>query len=497
MKKTITLSIVLLFPLLMATGGKCALAQTDEAWDRVRATGELRWGADVNGGAPYVFRDSENPDKIIGFEIDIMNAIAKQLHVKAQLVIVPWDQLVPALLRKDYDLVFNGLEITKERLASIDFTIPYYFFSEQITVQRGEERFNSLKDLHGYRVGALSATLAQRILEQDGHIIVVPYPSPVEVYKDLEIGRIDAALQDFPIAIWYITSNPKLKNTGAPIGEGIYAGGLRKDSPILKEKLNTAIKELIHSGELEKIYRNWNLWTEKQLKLKELADSSSQTFSAESRLSKYIPLLLKGALVTIFISCLAMALAVVIGFLLCMGKLYGNVVICFLCNVYIEVIRGTPLLIQLYLLYYGLPNLGIQLNAFVAAVLGVGLNYAAYEAEIYRSGILSVPEGQMEAARSLGMTHSQSIRYIIVPQAIRTIFPPSTNDFIALFKDTSLVSIITVSELTRAYSQAATTTYRFLELGLMTAALYFLMSFPLSILSSQMEKKQYAVIHQG
>ena len=159
--------------------------------------------------------------------------------------------------------------------------------------------------------------------------------------------------------------------------------------------------------------------------------------------------------------------------------------------------RGTPLLIQLYLLYYGLPNLGIQLNAFVAAVLGVGLNYAAYEAEIYRAGILSVPAGQGEAARSLGMTHSQSIRFIIVPQAIRTIFPPSTNDFIALFKDTSLVSIITVSELTRAYSQAATTTYRFLELGLMTAALYFLMSFPLSVISSRMEKRQYAAIHKG
>lgn len=472
-------------------------AHAGDAWDRISATGELRWGADVNGGAPYVFRDSDDPNRIVGFEIDMMEAIAGRLGVRARLVIVPWDQLVPALLRGDYDLVLNGLEVTKERLATIDFTIPYYFFSEQLTVRKGDERLDSLEELRGRRVGALSATLAHRMLENDGRVTAVPYPSPVEVYKDLEIGRIDAALQDFPIAAWYIPANPALRNVGEAMGEGIYAGGVRKDSPILRGKLDEAIKGLILSGELEKIYRKWNLWNPRQTKLRELAMASVRAAGARSSLGKYVPLLLKGALVTILISCLAMAIAVALGFLLCMGKLYGNAAGRFACNAYIEIVRGTPLLIQLYLLYYGLPNIGIQLNAFVAAVLGVGLNYAAYEAEIYRAGILSVPAGQGEAARSLGMTHGQTIRYVIVPQAIRTIFPPSTNDFIALFKDTSLVSIITVSELTRAYSQAATTTYRFLELGLMTAALYFLMSFPLSVLSARMEKRQYAAIHQG
>lgn len=496
MKKIILAAILLMACFLTPNFAVLASAAPDEAWNKIRETGELRWGADVNGGAPYVFRAADNPNKVIGFEVDMMDAIARHMNLKARLVIVPWDQLVPALLRDDYDMVFNGLEITRERLDSIDFTIPYYIFSEQITTRRGEDRFKTIENLHGCRVGVLSATLAQRILEKDGQITVVPYPSPVEVYKDLEIGRLDAALQDYPIAIWYITPNPLLKNSGDGIGEGMYAGGVRKDSPVLKKELDKAIKELIYSGELEKIYRKWNLWSERQEKLKELAGSSAQMPNERASLKKYIPLLLKGALMTILISCLAMALAVFAGFALCMGKLYGGPIIRFFCNCYIEVIRGTPLLIQLYLLYYGLPNLGLQLNAFVAAVLGVGLNYAAYEAEIYRSGILSVPAGQREAALSLGMTRSQSIRYIIVPQALKTIFPPSTNDFIALFKDTSLVSIITVSELARAYSQAATTTYRFLELGLITAALYFMMSFPLSILSSRMEKKQYAVIHQ-
>jgi polar amino acid transport system substrate-binding protein len=123
----------------------------------------------------------------------------------------------------------------------------------------------------------------------------------------------------------------------------------------------------------------------------------------------------------------------------------------------------------------------------------MGFNYAAYESEIYRTGLLSVPKGQDEAARSLGLTTWQSLWHVLLPQSIKTILTPSTNDFIALFKDTSLVSIITVTELTRAYSQAATATFRFLELGLLTAALYLMMSLPLSFLSRRLEAQTYVV----
>lgn len=471
------------------------LAHSDDAWNKIIETGQLRWGADTSGGAPYVFPDVSNPKHIIGFEVEIMEAIGKKLGVTPKLVITPWDQLVPALLRDNFDLAFNGLEITKDREESIAFSIPYYFFAEQISVRKSDTRFKSFSDLRGYKVGTLSATLAQSMMESDGKIKVVPYPSPVEAYKDLEIGRIDACLQDLPIAAFYVTTNPNLENVGEPIGEGIYAAGIRKDSPILKEKLNQALTEMINSGELEKIYRKWNMWNYKQDKLKLTAKENLKIIRQKTKLSKYIPLLFKGAGITVLISCLAMTIAIILGFFLCVGKLYGNKLIRILCSTYIEIIRGTPLLIQLYLLYYGLPNIGIQLNAFTAAIIGMGCNYSAYEAEIYRAGLLSVPRGQDEAARSLGMSGRQSLWFIVLPQAIRTILPPSTNDFIALFKDTSLVSIITVTELTRAYTQAATTTYRFLELGLLTAALYFMMSFPLSLWSSRLEKKRHAVIH--
>lgn len=462
-----------------------------EAWERVQKTGELRWGAEVVGGAPYVFSDPSDPKKIIGFEVEVMDAICRELGVRPRLVAIPWDQLVPALLRDDFDIAFNGLEVTQPRQESISFSVPYYIFSEQISVRKNESRIKNFSDLEGKRVGTLSTTLAQNMLEENGRAIVVPYPSTVEVYKDLEIGRIDAAFQDVPIAAYYISLNPNLKNVGTPVGEALYAAGIRKDSPILREKMNEAIKKLIAKGQLEKIYRKWEMWTHSQIKLSQMADLETQQSRSGKPFFKYLPLIIKGAGMTLILSVLAMILAVIFGFMLCLGKLYGNFLIKSLCHLYIEVIRGTPLLIQLYLLYYGLPNLGIQLNAFCAAILGMGMNYAAYEAEIYRAGLLSIPKGQEEAARSLGMTRSQSLRYVIIPQAVRTILPPSTNDFIALFKDTSLVSIITVTELTRAYNQAATATYRFLELGILTAALYLLMSLPLSLWSRAMEARRH------
>jgi len=465
-----------------------------EAWTRVTQTGELRWGADVTGGAPYAFPDPDHPEKIIGFEVDIIEAIGRQLHVKPRLVLTPWDQLVPSLLRDDYDIAFNGLEITPDRRAVIDFSQPYYLFSEQITVRQGNPAFDSLKELEGHRVGTLSASLAQTLMTQNGHITVVPYPSPVEIYKDLELGRTDAALLDLPIAAWYAGPNPRLANVGSPVGEGIYGAGMRKDSPLLRAKMDEAIAAISQSGELETIYRKWNIWNAGQMRLKKSLEGVEKT-SEEHVVALYFPLLLKGAGMTVILSLGSMVLAVTVGFGLCLARLYGGRWLARLAGLYIEVIRGTPLLIQLYLLYYGLPNIGIQLNAFVAAILGMGLNYAAYESEIYRAGLLSIPKGQEEAARSLGMTQGQSLRYVIVPQAIRTILPPSTNDFIALFKDTSLVSVITVTELTRTYNLAATTTYRFLELGLVTAALYFAMSYPLSLWSRAMERRRHAAVH--
>jgi polar amino acid transport system substrate-binding protein len=204
---------------------------------------------------------------------------------------------------------------------------------------------------------------------------------------------------------------------------------------------------------------------------------------------KYLPLLLRGAVVTVEISVLAMALAVVIGLVIVLARLYGVAPLRWASRAYVEVVRGTPLLIQLFLIYYGLPQIGIKLNAFFAAILGLGLNYAASESENYRAGIQSIPRGQTEASLALGMTRWQCLRRIILPQALPLVIPPVTNDFIAMFKDSSIVSVITMVELTKVYGMLAMSTYDYIGLGLMTAAIYFALSYPASIFANHLEKR--------
>ena len=204
----------------------------------------------------------------------------------------------------------------------------------------------------------------------------------------------------------------------------------------------------------------------------------------------YLPLLLgRGATMTLVISITGMALAVSLGLMLALAYLYGPRPVAWGSRAYIEVVRGTPLLIQLYLIFYGLPNIGIRLSPFLAAVVGLGLNYAAYEAENYRAGIQSIPRAQTEAALSLGMTQGQALRYVIVPQAMRLVIPPVTNDFIALFKDSSIVSVITMVELTKVYGQLASTYYDYIGIGLLTAAIYFVLGLPFVRLARWAEAK--------
>jgi polar amino acid transport system substrate-binding protein len=184
-----------------------------------------------------------------------------------------------------------------------------------------------------------------------------------------------------------------------------------------------------------------------------------------------------------------MALAVTLGLVVVLVRLYGIPPLRWLAQAYVEVVRGTPLLIQLFMIYYGLPQIGIRLNPYLAGILGLGLNYAASEAENYRSGIQAIPHGQTEAALALGMGRWQTLRHIVLPQAFRIVIPPVTNDFIAMFKDSSIVSVITMVELTKVYGMLAGSTFDYIGLGLMTAAIYFALSYPASIFAGYLEKK--------
>ena len=202
----------------------------------------------------------------------------------------------------------------------------------------------------------------------------------------------------------------------------------------------------------------------------------------------HVWLFLRGAAVTLLLSTLAMGLAIPLGMLLALARVYGTGWMRVIAGTYVELYRGTPVLLQLYLLYYGVAGF-MKMDAMTAAVLGLGMNYAAYEAETYRAGIAAVPRGQMEAAFSLGMPGHLAIRRILLPQAFRNALPNVTNDFIALMKDSSLVSVITVVELTKQMSITSVDTRGWLLPGLLCAGLYFAMSYPMSIFARRLEKR--------
>ena len=191
---------------------------------------------------------------------------------------------------------------------------------------------------------------------------------------------------------------------------------------------------------------------------------------------------------TISLSCLAMALAVVLGVAIASGRVYGSAPVRLLLTVYVEITRGTPVLLQLFVLYYGLSSV-VRLPAFVAALLGLGLNYAAYESEIYRGALEAVPRGQLEAARTLGLTEGQVLRLVRGPQAFRLALAPMTNDFVALLKDSSLVSVVTVVELTKQTAIFATNIASWAIPGALCAALYLAMSLPLARLARRLEDR--------
>jgi polar amino acid transport system substrate-binding protein len=460
----------------------------------------LLWAADAEGGAPYIFKDPKNPGKNIGYEVDLAAALASELGQAIEFKQYEFSSLFSGLERGDFDFAMNGLEVTPDRKKRVRFTRPYYVYRLQFVTRAGEQRFASLDECQGRGdvvIGTLEDTAAERLLDR----LAIPkkiYPGQVEPYADLGLGRIDGVLLDLPIALYYAQKDPKLQFAGHAIEPGYYAIAVNPKDQGLADRFDAALERLLQSGELRRLDEKWGLWNDDQAELfQESSRLIAQGGERDWSLMRYFPLLAKGAGVTVFITFTSMLLAVVLGLPIALSRLYGPAPLRWLGLVYVEFFRGIPVLLLLYFLYYGLPvvaenlHLGVSLNLapLQAAILGLGLNYAAYESEIYRAGISSLPIGQWEAAASLGMSKALTFRRIILPQAIRIILPPMTNDFVGLFKDTSIVSIIAVVELSKEYQILSKSSMKYLEIGLATAALYLVMSVPLGYISRYLEKR--------
>ena len=202
------------------------------------------------------------------------------------------------------------------------------------------------------------------------------------------------------------------------------------------------------------------------------------------------PLLLEGALVTIKITALSVGFGLLIGLVASIARMSKLWLVKMLASLYVDFIRGTPLLVQIFIIYFALPMItGVRVDPLVAAITACSINSGAYVAEIFRAGIESIDKGQMEAGRSLGMTWGQTMYYIIVPQAFKRVIPPLGNEFIAMLKDSSLVSVIGFEELTRRGQLIIARTYGFLEIWLSVAVIYLAMTFVISRFVAYLERR--------
>ncbi len=480
---------------------------------------KMRWGGDQEGGGPYIFPRDDDPTKVIGFEVDLAEALAKQMHRQAVFVQCKWEEMLPVLTRGNFDVALNGYEYSDQRASRYRASLPYYIYELGLCVNREAgviAGWNDLKktgpDGRHRRIGVLEGSAADRyVTDRYGtNCQVVRYEGSTEILWQVEAGQLDATVQDLPILHFYVEHlkrYPKLDVIDQPAAQGYYVMYVRADDRFLMTSINQALRTLHGSGQLRTIYERYGIWNNTQEKLDDVWETWD-TGLRENTQNKWltlwaqVPLLIKAAGVTVALALTSMPLAILIGVCVALVRSWDNPalgggtgtptvlyrLVRLPFTIYVEIVRGTPLAFQLFVVYFILPEFKIKIDEFWSGVLALAVNYSAYEAEIFRLGLQAIPRGQIEAALSLGMSRPLAVRRIILPQAVRLVIPATANDFIALFKDTAVCSVIAVEELSKQYSMGAKSTGLFLEMAALASVLYLLMSYPLSLLAGWLER---------
>lgn len=483
----------------------------------------LRWGGDKNGGAPYIFEDDAGA--LTGFEKEFADYLGAELGRTPVFVQNQWDNLPQSLARGEHDVVLNGYEYAADRHAETPTTVPYYVYSLRLITRADDKEVGSWADLGRLTpprsVGVLRGSASEKYVQDryGDKVRVVSSETVTEMLDLVRDGRVDVTVQDAPAAAYYVGEGryPALRVADDPAGYGYYVILTRPGDDALREQLNEAIRKAIRTGKLKELYTKYRIWNAAQQRLSYLAAQPWPAVADElaevageakppvaPRFAGVLDKLAWAAGTTLFLAAASFPLAVLLGVVVALGREYGPWPVKAALGVYVEVLRGTPLLLQLFVIFYLLPQLGglvgsewltgvLSLNKYVAAIIGLGLNYSAAEAENYRAGLQAVPKGQMEAALAVGMTPATAVRRVVLPQAVRVVIPPVTNDFIALFKDTAVTSTIMIVELTGLYYQYKIYPSLVLELAAAVALLYLLMSYPLAVLARTLERRMGSV----
>ncbi|BBX33753.1 glutamine-binding periplasmic protein/glutamine transporter permease [Mycolicibacterium mageritense DSM 44476 = CIP 104973] len=458
----------------------------------IRAAGVLRVGTE-GVYSPFSYHDPAT-GKLVGYDVDVAKAVGEKLGVPVEFVETPWDSIFAALEAKRFDIVANEVTITPERQGKYDLSQPYSVGEGVIVTRADDDSIKTLDDVKG-KTAAENATSNWSEIARKAGADVEAVEGFTQAITLLNQGRVDVVINDSIAVYAYLaeTGDKSIKISGT-VGEKSEQGfAARKNSGLLPE-LNGALDELRADGTLAEISQRY-LKTDATGAAPGTGHDGQNSQAPQVRsawqliLDNLWPLAKAAITATIPLTIISFAIGLVIALGVALARLSSNVVLSNIARFYISIIRGTPLLVQLFIVFFALPEFGVKIDPFPAAVIAFSLNVGGYAAEIIRSAIQSIPKGQWEAAETIGLSYVGALRRIILPQATRVAVPPLSNTLISLVKDTSLASTILVTELLRQAQIVAAPTFEFFALYGTAAVYYWVICLVLSFGQSRIERR--------
>ncbi|HCX0082354.1 TPA: ABC transporter permease subunit [Staphylococcus aureus] len=453
-----------------------AHAEQDQTWEKIKERGELRVGLSADY-APMEFEHTVNgKTEYAGVDIDLAKKIAKDNNLKLKIVNMSFDSLLGALKTGKIDIIISGMTSTPERKKQVDFSDSYMMTKNIMLVKKDKvNEYKDIKDFNNKKVGAQKGTEQEKIAQTEIENASITSLSRLpDVILALKSGKVEGAVVEKPVAEAYLKQNPKLGISNVKFNEEekdtVIA--VPKDSPKLLSQINKTIKEVKDKGLIDKYMTN----------------AANAMNDDSGFISKYGSFFLKGIKITILISLIGVALGSILGAFVALMKLSKIKIISWIASIYIEILRGTPMLVQVFIVFFGITAaLGLDISALVCGTIALVINSSAYIAEIIRAGINAVDKGQMEAARSLGLNYRQTIKSVIMPQAIKNILPALGNEFVTLIKESSIVSTIGVGEIMFNAQVVQGISFDPFTPLLVAAALYFVLTFVLTRIMNMIE----------
>lgn len=452
----------------------------DDSLQRIKQRGELIMVTSPDY-PPYEFQVNKNgKSRIVGMDIDVAKKVAKDLHVKLVIKSMNFDSLLVAIQTGKADMAIGGINPTTTRRQSVDFSKIYYSGGQSFLINSSDvNKYKSVKNLRGATIGAQTGTLQYGLAKKKiPNSTVKGMDKSTDLVLALKTHKIDALGIEKPSAEAYVKNDPSLKMipSGYHLDKNEVGAAIafKKGSDSLVNAVNKSIDQIKQQHLTDQYLAS--------------AGKYMKVNTVNTSMWHYWSYFAKGVEYTILISIVATFFGVLIGVILALMRFSKQKWIRGLAISYTEFIRGTPLMVQVMFVYFGI-GVVVNIPALISGMIAVSLNSGAYVAEIIRGGINSVATGQTEAAESLGLSKRDMMRFVILPQAFKNIWPALGNEFISLIKESSIVSIIGVTDLIYQLNIVRADTYRGVMPIFVAMLLYFIMTFALTRLLNHYEGK--------